>query len=159
LELALGHADLAVRREAVAVVKARNVATLDARLGELSRQAELPAELRIAALDCVASRQRQTAREDFALLTAHLSEKTEPLLRVAAAGAVGAARLDAKQLAELARHVAEAGPLTLPLLTLAFARSNDAEVGRALLEALKRSPGAEALSADDLDQLLKNYPA
>src|SRR5205823_4384879 len=80
------------------------------------------------------------------------------LLRAAAARALGAAPLDARQLAELAKRLAEAGPMVVPLAAPAFARSRDAAVGKALVEALKRSPGAAALAADDLDRLLKGYP-
>jgi putative heme-binding domain-containing protein len=159
LEKALGHEDLAVRREAVSVVKARNLADFDGPLAALARQPDLPAELRIAALDCVSPRQRPLGRESFALLTAHLSEKTEPLLRVAAARALGASHLDPKQLTDLAGHLASAGPMVLPLAVPAFGRSREGAAGLALVEALKRSQGAEALAADDLDKVLQNYPA
>jgi len=159
---ALGQAlaqDSATRREAVSVIKARNLADFDDKLEAMSRQAELPAELRVAALDCVAPRQRELSAEAFALLTAHLSEKTDPLLRVAAARALGASRLDAKRLTEVTKHVAAAGPMTVPLMAPAFTRWGDKEVGLALVAALERSPGAAALTADDLDRLLKGYPA
>ena len=49
--------------------------------------------------------------------------------------------------------------MLVPLLVPAFGRSRDAGVGLALVNALKRSPGAEALAVDDLDKLLKSYPA
>jgi putative membrane-bound dehydrogenase-like protein len=159
LERALGHDDVSVRREAVSAIKARNLAGFDQRLAALSRDQHLPAELRIAALDCLASRQQQLAPEAFELLTAHLSEKTEPLLRVAAARTLGAATLSQRQLLGLVEDVTEAGPLVVPLLTQAFTRGRDAVVGLALVGALKRSPGTDALSADDLERLFKNYPA
>src|SRR5262249_24458436 len=124
----------------------------------LGRNADLPAELRIAALDCIAGRQKALAPDAFALLTAHLSEKTDPLLRVTAARALGPATLDSRQLIGLAKYLTEAGPLTLPLLTPVFTRSRDSAAGLALVSALKRSPGTEALSADDLERLFKNYP-
>jgi putative heme-binding domain-containing protein len=159
LEKSLGHNDLAVRREAVSVVKARNLADFDIPLATLSKQADLPAELRIAALDCIAARQRPLDPEAFALLAAHLSEKTEPLPRVAAARALGASNLDAKQLTELAARLAAAGPMVVPLAAPAFGRSRDGAVGLAFVDALRRSLGAEALAADDLDKLLGGYPA
>jgi putative heme-binding domain-containing protein len=155
---ALDHSDIAVRREAVGAIKARNLSAFDNKLMAMAKQKALPAELRIAALDCAAGRQPTLPASAFALLAAHLSEKTEPLLRAAAARALGAAPLDSKQLAELAKHLAGAGPMVVPLAALAFARSRDAEVGKALVEALKRSPGAEALAADDLERLVKGYP-
>src|SRR5262249_56174927 len=39
-----------------------------------------------------------------------------------------------------------------------FARSRDAAVGKALVEAVKGAPGAAALAADDLGRLLEGYP-
>jgi putative heme-binding domain-containing protein len=159
LDQALSDSDLAVRREAVSTIKARNLTGFDAKLLALSRQTELPAELRVAALDCVAGRLQPLPAESFALLTAHVSAKAEPLLRVAAARALGASMLDTKQLVQTARHVAEAGPLHVPLLLPAFTKSRDATVGLALAEALQRSSGTDALAADDLETLLRGYPA
>jgi putative heme-binding domain-containing protein len=155
---ALTHDDLAVRREAVATLKARNLAQFDKQLANLARQGNLPADLRIAALDCLAGRQRQLDAESFTLLTGHLAEKTEPLLRVTAARALGASALDAGQLVQLAEHVATGGPMIVPLLVPAFKKSAEAKVGLALVHALKRSPGTDALAADDLDGLFKGYP-
>jgi putative heme-binding domain-containing protein len=156
---ALAHDDLAVRREAVATLKARNLGQFDKQLTGLSKQGNLPTDLRIAALDCLAGRQRQLDAESFTLLTGHLPEKTEPLLRVTAARALGACTLDAGQLVQLAEHVATGGPMVVPLLVPAYKKSHEAKVGLALVSALKRSPGADALAADDLDALLKGYPA
>jgi putative heme-binding domain-containing protein len=156
---ALVYDEPAVRREALATVKARNLRDFDRRLEALSRQDHLPADLRIAALDCIAGRQRQLAPESFTLLLEHLSDRTEPLLRVAAARALGASTLDGRQLAQLAGKIAEAGPMVVPLVVPSFTRSRDAAAGRALVNALKGSPGIEALAADDLDRLLKGYPA
>ena len=158
LRQALASDDLVVRREAVAAIRARNLSDFDDRLEELSRRKEVAAELRIAALDCINGRRPRLSAEGFALLTAHLSEKTEPLLRAAAARALGAARLDSGQLRRVAGHLADAGPMLVPLLTPAFSRSRDAGVGRVLVEALKRSPGRDALAGDDLARLLKGYP-
>jgi putative membrane-bound dehydrogenase-like protein len=155
---ALGHEDVAVRREAVAAIRARNLGDFDGALVALSKQGAAPAELRIAALDCVAARQRSLAPEAFALLASHLGEKTEPLLRAAAARTLGASTLHQAQLHALAKHLAGAGPMVVPLAAPAFARSRDAAVGEALVAALVRSPGADALAGDDLDRLLRGYP-
>jgi putative membrane-bound dehydrogenase-like protein len=156
---ALGHEELTVRREAVAAIKTRAISRFDGKLDALSKQMTLPVELRIAALDCVAGRQRSLSDEAFALLTAHLTEKTDPLLTTAAARTLGTAPLDDRQLTELANQLARTGPMVVPLAAQAFLRSRNVAVGKALVDALKRSPGVEALSADDLDRLLKSYPA
>src|SRR5207253_2305503 len=102
---------------------------------------------------------RQVEPQAFALLSGHLSETTEPLLRVAAARTLGASALNRQQLLQLTPHLGDAGPMLVPLLVPAFAKAKDAEVGTALVSALKRSPGTEALAADDFAKLLKGYPA
>ena len=65
-------------REALAAPKARTRAARDAPLEELSRQPAQPADLRVAALEALAGRRKQLHPESFALLTEHLSERTEP---------------------------------------------------------------------------------
>jgi putative heme-binding domain-containing protein len=159
LRQALDQDDPAVKREAVAVVRMRNLTAFDEHLMALSRNAALPADLRIAALECLAGRRKQMDAESFALLTRYLSEETEPLLRVAAARTLGASTLDPGQLKQLANHLAGAGTMVVRLLLPAFARSTDAEVGKELAGALKRSAGAEALSLAELDQALRGFPA
>jgi putative heme-binding domain-containing protein len=159
LRQGIGHDDLPVKREAVAVVKTRSLDRFDAQLANLARKDTMPADLRVAALECLAGRRKQTEPEAFALLTQHLSEQTEPLLRVAAARTLGASSLDAGQLRRLARHLSSSGTLVVRLLLPAFARSRDAEVGKELAEALQRSPGAEALSLGELDEAIRGFPA
>jgi putative heme-binding domain-containing protein len=156
---ALGHKDLAVRREAVAAVKALNLTRFDGQLAGLAGDKGLPAGLRLAALDCLAGRLKRLDAGLFRFLAGHLSPRADPLLGVAAARALGAAPLERGQLLDVAGRLADAGPLLVPLVVPAFARSRDAAVGGALVRALRRSPGAEALSAADLDRLLKGYPA
>jgi putative heme-binding domain-containing protein len=151
--------DTAVQREAVAVVKIRNLDRFDTQLADLAHKETLPADLRVAALECIAGRRKQLEPESFALLTRHLSEQTEPLLRAAAARTLGASTLDAGQLRRLAGHLAGSGTLVVRALLPAFARSGDAGVGKELAEALLRSPGAEAVSLAELEQTMRGFPA
>jgi putative heme-binding domain-containing protein len=153
------HDDPAVKREAVTVVKMRNLNRFDTQLADLSRKETLSANLRVAALECLAGRRKQLEPEAFALLTQLLSGQTEPLLRVAAARTLGASSLDSGQLRRLARHLAGSGTLVVRSLLPAFTHSGDAEVGRELAEALQRSPGAEALSLAELEHTMRGYPA
>jgi putative heme-binding domain-containing protein len=60
---------------------------------------------------------------------------------------------------ELSAAVAEAGPLTLPLLLPAYSETGDLDVGLALFKSLLRSPGAEALSPDELYAIMRRFPA
>jgi putative heme-binding domain-containing protein len=155
---ALKHEHPAVRRAAVAVVKAGGLNQFDAQLLALSRAAPLPAELRIAALECLAARSRQVEPEAFALLTAQLSEKTDPMLRLAAARTLRASPLSDDQLRRLASATRGASTAILRLLLPAFARSADARAGEALAEALKAAPAAEALGIGELDRSFKGFP-
>jgi putative heme-binding domain-containing protein len=159
LRQAIERRDQTLIREAVAVAKVRNLDQFDTQLVTLSRNDALPAELRIAALECLAPRRKHTDSGSFALLTRHLSEQTDPLLRIAAARTLGASALDGPQLNQLAKHLAGSGTLALRLLLPPFAKSQDGEVGNQLAEALMRSPGAEALSLGELDQTFRGYPA
>ena len=158
LDRALDMDDLAIRRETVAAVKTRNLSQFDKQLAALSRSKTLPADLRIAAFDCIAQRQKAVDAEIFTLLFDNLAEKSDPLLRVSAARALGASALNSRQLVQLANSLAKAGPMTVPLLAPAFSNTGNADVGRALVSSLKQSPGAESLSAADLDQCLKGFP-
>jgi putative heme-binding domain-containing protein len=159
LRQAIEQDDQALKREAIAVVKVRNLDRLDTQLAALSRNDAMPAELRIAALECLAPRCKSVDESSFALLMRHLSEETDPLVRIAAARTLGASPLDGPQLARLAKHVTGSGTLTLRLLLPAFARSQDGEVGKQLADALTRSRGAEALSLSELDQTIRGYTA
>jgi putative membrane-bound dehydrogenase-like protein len=156
---ALAADDPALAREAVAVIRGRNLTQFDGALSKLASRSEVPVELRIAALECLGPRQRQLDSSAFALLKNHLSEKVDPLIRVAAARALGSFRPQNQQLLELAGSIAEAGPLTLPLLVPAFSESSNAAVGDALFAALLKSPGAGALSPDEVHTSMKRFPA
>lgn len=159
LRLALTGADMPVRREALATVKLRNVAALDPQLEELSQQGKLPAELRIAALECLAGRRKTLTPQAFALLTEQLGERTEPILRLSSARTLAAGALTNEQRIRLAQALATVNTHVLRLLLPVFARTKDAIVGTALVEGLRSAPGAEALTVAELDAALKDYPA
>jgi putative heme-binding domain-containing protein len=158
LRQAIEQEDPSVQRAAVAVMKLWTLDHCDRQLGELSRKEHAPADLRIAALECLAGRRKQIDAASLALLTHHLSEQTEPLLRIAAARTLGTSALDAVQLRQLAGHLPGSGTMVIRLLLPAFTRSNDVKVGVKLVQGLKRSAGAEALSLPELDQALRSYP-
>jgi putative membrane-bound dehydrogenase-like protein len=151
--------NVAVARETVAVVRARNLNQFDGALTNLASRSDVPIDVQIAVLECLGPRQRKLDARSFNLLTSQLSEKTDPLLRVAAARALGSFRPQSPQLVQLAEAVAEAGPLTLPLLLPAFSESSDTQAGRALFRALLKSPGTGALSPDEIHALMKRFPA
>lgn len=147
-----------LQSEVVAVISSRNLSLFDKQLDVLIRDPLRPVDVRIRALECVAGRRVALEDDSFSLLISHLDDDTEPLVRASAARAIGVSRLTDQQLVRLAPEVAVAGPLVIPLLVPAYEKSQSKEVGLALVEVLKRSPGADALTADELNRVLGQYP-
>jgi putative heme-binding domain-containing protein len=154
----LKHEDVAVRRQALAAVKTRNASQLDKELDALARDPKQPADVRIAALECLARRRPGLDKDAFALLTAQLAETADPLQRLAAARTLAASTLSDAQLTELAGTMRPANTMVLRLLLPLFGKNRDAAVGKALADALSESAGAEALSVAELDQALAGSP-
>ena len=154
----LAGSDSDLAREALAVIRTRNIRDFDKQLADLGRRSEMSAELRVAALDALSVSNQRLEPDQFQLLSANLSDEANPLLRVTAARALGAFTLGSDQLIQLAGHVADGGPLTAPLVTPAFAQSRDSQVGHKFVAALNKSLGASAITADELRGLLKRYP-
>ena len=155
----LAGTSVRLRGEVVATVRSRGLPMFDRELAALGRDQTLPAALRIAAVECIAPRRKELAADAFDLLTAHLPAEVDPLLRASAARALAAGALSEEQLIRLAELLAGAGSLTMPLLVTAYEKRQSPVVGRALVAALRRAPGAAALTADDLTKLLEGYPA
>ena len=158
LRRVLEGSDLRLRVEAVATVRSRSLTSFDRELMELGMDGTLPIELRLAALECVVPRQTSLPAAWFDLLAPRLSPDVEPLLRASAARALGASRLDDPQLVRLAAALAHAGSLVAPLLVPAYEKSKSPAAGLALVDALKKAPGTDALTADDMTRLLRSYP-
>jgi putative membrane-bound dehydrogenase-like protein len=118
-----------------------------------------PLDVRVQAAAAVTRRLPAVEAPLFALLRESLSQSNPPLVRLDAALALGAARLDDSQLGALCQAIPECGALELPKLVRAFEQSADAEVGRQLLAALHASPGRKSLAAESLAALVAGYPA
>lgn len=159
LSQVLAHGHPTVRWEALATVRIRGWREYDDVIGRVSRDAQQPSELRLAALECLAGAQKPLDAAAFGFLADQLSESTAPLLRLAAVRTLAASALTKEQLTELAGHSRQVGTLILRLLLPAFAKTNDADVGAALVDLLQTSAAAEALTTADLDTALKNFPA
>jgi putative heme-binding domain-containing protein len=154
----LEHPDEAVARRAVAVLRAAGAADFDAALLALARDEKRSLELRVEALGAAAPRLDRLEGALFALLVSCLDPERPPLLRLAAAEALGRAPLDDRQLERLALRAATAGPLELPRWLGAFERSRNASVGNKLLEALSGAPAAESVPAELLRRAIRNFP-
>ncbi|MEX2577688.1 MAG: PVC-type heme-binding CxxCH protein [Verrucomicrobiales bacterium] len=144
--------DPAMQREALKVVRVRGFTRFDELLAEFAGDPETAREVRLAATAILAPR---TVLEDatFDRLIDQLDATGDPLAPLAAATALGSAKLSGKQRERLVEVIAEAGPLTLPLLVKAFHGTRDTRVGLDLARALVVSPGARALPEDELEQI------
>lgn len=152
LEKILRGGDAAAQREALNVVRIRNLTQFDKLLAELGNSGAAAPDVRLAATAVLAPRTTLDAAV-FDRLTAQLAATGDPLLPVAAATALGTSRLTTAQRQALIGKIAEAGPLTLPLLVKAFYRTPDKPTAIALAKALVASPGSRSLPADELEQI------
>jgi putative membrane-bound dehydrogenase-like protein len=151
--------DPQVLRQLVATVAARGGDHFDPQLLTLARNSSAPTDLRISAIAVLAKHGASLSPEMFALLASQLPENVAPIDRLAAAEALGSAKLDAAQLTELVNRLSAAGPLEFPALVRAFEKGQDLKVGLALVTALGKSPGLENLTAERLKQILADYPS
>jgi putative heme-binding domain-containing protein len=155
----LTRPDDRVMRQALAVVRTAHVAEFDATLLGLARDDKRPADVRIAALAAVAPRLRELESALFDYLLGRLDPEAPPLERLAAAQALGSARLSDAQLGRLTKAITTAGGLELPQLLAPYEHSRSAAVGKDLVEALARSPAQGSLTPDALRRTLQHYPA
>jgi putative heme-binding domain-containing protein len=159
---AVGHslssADSRLAHQAVTIVRVHGLADFDEALRRLAENSQKPADLRVAAAAAVAPRLPKVEQPLFEFLKARLDAALPPLTRLAAATALGNARLNDEQLLALTKVVAEMGSLELPRLLAAFERSHNARVGEKLVEALGRSPGLSTLTGEVLRQTVRDYP-
>jgi putative heme-binding domain-containing protein len=156
LERILRGSDPAMQREALNIVRIRGLTQFDKLLAELAANSTTAADVRLTATAILAPRATMDAAA-FDRLNAQLTAAGDPMLPVAAATALGSARLSTAQRQTLIAKVAEAGPLTLPLLVPAFYRTSDRPTALALAKALVASPGARALPADELEQIYGDH--
>ncbi len=159
LRSALEASDEPVLRQAVATVRSRNETGFDEALVRLGKDAQQPAEVRLAALGAVAPRLGKPGPAVFDYLGSQLDANLPALTRLAPASALSHLRLDDAQLASLADAVTAAGAVELPYLLAAFERSRSPVVGKKLVTALGRAPGQKALSPEALRRALQEYPA
>jgi putative heme-binding domain-containing protein len=154
----LGSKDGDVLLDAVAAAASADGDAFRSQLVSIAANDQRDLDLRIAALGAVAERGSELSSHLFTLLDAQLSDSAPPMRRLAAARALGAAKLNEKQLVTLADRIAEAGPLEFAPLLGAFERAASNEVGTRLVTALAKSPAAEGLTETQLARLLEPYP-
>jgi putative membrane-bound dehydrogenase-like protein len=155
----LASPDHRVARQAIAAIAAAGGGALDDVMRGLARDPARPVELRVAAAGVLGGRPTPLDPDLFELLVSQCNPDAAFGVRLEAARALGAARLEAEQLAALIPLVAWAGPLELPALLKAFETDPKAELGLRLIAALEQTPGRAVLAAGQLAKLTASYPA
>lgn len=118
-----------------------------------------PAEVRLNALAAMSHGLPQTDSSTFDFLRSRVQATNTVAVRGAASGILAKARLSESQLLSLANDLNTAGPIELPKLLGAFARSTNETVGVALVSALEKSKSLSSLRAETLKPVLTNFPS
>ena len=147
----------AVARQAIYTARLSPASFADP-LQALASDAARGEMLRVEAIDLLAPRMSPLGDALFDHLVACLDAERPPMLRSAAATALGHAHLTLAQLQRVSGLIATAGPLELPGIVAALGQSNDGDLGIAWVEALQQSPAAKSLRLDAVNDALKEYP-
>jgi putative membrane-bound dehydrogenase-like protein len=154
--LASGDAEISRQAVAAAAVLGRGIATGE--LLSIARDTARPSDLRVAAAAVLSQSPVELPPEVFAFLADQCQGDVEPVVRLAAARAIGGANLSAAARERVARLLAAAGPLEAPALVGAFEKQTSAESGRQLIAALEVAPGVTAVAASRLVKMLDQFP-
>jgi putative membrane-bound dehydrogenase-like protein len=158
LRWALEDGDERVARQSVATLRGAGAPDFDEVLLALGRDGGKSADLRAEALAAAAPRLSRMEGTLLGFLASCLEKERPALLRLTAAQALGSARLDDGQLKGLLPLLSRLGPLELPKVLGAYARSKDPGVGNGLAATLEKSPAVESLSPESLRQAFQGYP-
>lgn len=159
LRSSLTSTESSVVRQAVTTVRSLGLNQVDEVLLTLAADPARDEDLRVEVLATVANRVQQLDPDLFKFLRKSTQIDKPPLLRLAAARALGEAPLDLEQLRTLTPDLASAGPIVLPRLLPAFERSSDRALGEQLVAALEDAPGLRNVRPESLKQVLSHYPA
>ena len=162
LEFSMRHGDQATVRQALATLRAfpwprAFRAGLANKVLEIAQDSRRPADLRLAALSSMASPRGPVDSGVFDFLLDQLIGDRPAASRTSAADFLAKARLGPSQLDRLSVLVGSAGPLELPRLLDAFDHAEGEEIGRKLVEGLRRSPARSTLRAETLRPRLARF--
>jgi putative membrane-bound dehydrogenase-like protein len=154
--------DSALAPLAVSVVRA--IPGAPARAGELrgailaaASDERLSAAARLEALGAVPGGLGKVERPVFDFMRANLEPEVQVSVRLSAADALSKARLDDRQLVQLAPLVRLAGPLEIERLLAPYAHSANDEAGKSLASALSECSALSSLRPEFLQGIFKNY--
>jgi putative membrane-bound dehydrogenase-like protein len=148
LRWSLEHPDPAVVRQALAAIRASGTGDFDAVLAALARDGARPVELRLEAAQAVSPRLPALDAPLHRFLLDGIDPAKPPLIRLAAADALGRAPLDDAQLNALLARLPKAGPLELPRLAGAYERTGNVELLKRWAKVLADCGAVESLPAE-----------
>ncbi len=135
----------------------RSAVAIQEALRRVFRDDRLPMALRMDALAALPEDSRLEPA-DYALARGALTPEVDPVIRVAAAGALSRAALTRDQLQGLLQPVKTAGPLELTRLLSAFREGGDDTLGLPLVAALQESRSAKALAPGQVRPFFAKFP-
>jgi len=155
---ALANSDAEISRQAVAAVAVQAHGLAKEELLVIARDAARPNDLRVAAAATLAQDSAELPPEVFAFLASQCQGDVDPVVRLAAARAIGCAELSEPAREQVAKLLASAGPLETPALVGAFEKQMTAKAGQQLITALEVAPGVTAIPSSRLLKLLEQFP-
>jgi len=128
-------------------------------LGRLGRDSAGEAEHRLAALSTIPGGLENVDDALLKLLASHLDNEQPVGTRSLAIEVIGKAKLNADQLVEIAGVMGTVSSLDMdPLLEAISNRSQDENVGVALMAAIEASPARSALRIENIETRIKDFP-
>ena len=160
LRARLGSKDNALRARVLGLIRARQIAGLDAEMDRIVADGTENGDIRLAALNVLTAQRRVVEDRGFGFLLGMLEPGADADRRQTAAEILGRAKLSDAQLLALAqKQLRQADPLILPPLLDAFRGTQSEAVGKAMVEGLlSSSHPADGIAAERIPELLKAYP-
>ncbi|HKW97927.1 MAG TPA: PVC-type heme-binding CxxCH protein [Bryobacteraceae bacterium] len=150
----------AVRLRIVQLVRALQITGLDGRLEKIASSDASPADLRTTAIAVLVHDHPELSDSSLKFLLGRLAKTNDAGARLAAAQAIGKAKLTDQQLELLAhRYLPQADALILPSLLDAYRASASDAAGKAMVAALLKSRvSIGEPDAKRLQEILSKYP-
>jgi putative membrane-bound dehydrogenase-like protein len=149
-----------VRTAVLDLIESRNIPALEGELARIISDSGASAEIRLKALSARIMSQPALSDAEYRLVVDFLDPKFDSPVRQLAVRLLARADLGDSQLLEVAQELVPAADLfLLPSLVDAFQGNSNAEVGEALVNALKSADDRlDNLSEQDLQKLFASFP-
>ncbi|HAY78261.1 MAG TPA: hypothetical protein DCY79_00480 [Planctomycetaceae bacterium] len=150
--------DAALVRRAVATMVSVAPERFVPSLRRIAQSTDRPDDVRITACQGLVRAEQPLGLKDVQFLTQQVRNHRLPMLRLAAAQALGDGRLDVAGKLHVTHAVANSGPLELRALIGVYQDDAEPRVGQRLVQALGQTPAISSLGRTQLARLLDQYP-